>query len=56
VAFYASNIDFVLFNSMPQTALIDAQQFGGSHLNAACFSQGFDDYTFFNFIDAFIQW
>jgi len=45
----AFDIDIVLFYTMPQAALIDAQQLGGPNLNPACFPQRFNDHGFLNF-------
>jgi hypothetical protein len=56
VVFDALDINAVFFNTVPEAALIDPQKFGGSDLHTACFSQGFNDHAFFDFIEAFIQW
>ena len=56
VIFDAPDIDTVFFDAVPQAALIDPQQFGGSDLDPAGLPKGFDDHTFFDFLEALIQW
>ena len=55
VVFYTPDIDVVLFNAVPETALVDPQQFCCPYLNSAGFSEGIDYHAFFYFPQSIIE-